>query len=394
MADMRSRLEKILDKHGSALHDAVCQREAKSRKLQLSNKDLVLQFAGADPTDGKSRTQWLAKTYIADADFKLEDLGRAYVALQAFEQFKRKLPIEQRELSKIKSLRKLEALMDPFMKAKEKARLNLDLSSVTGREKRRLEELKAREESIIIQEGNGLATIVSPKTEFAACWWGRGTKWCTAAEKNNAFFDYNNDAPLIILVCPDGEKFQTYLTSNKVTCANALDEHVGKQSVKERWDDFRPLLSWMMEKNGCALCYVPEDYITFDLCYRCVKNNGLALKYVPEKFKTEELCLKSVENWGTALKFVPERYKTPKMCYKSARRMSGARKYIPNNHYTLWLMSKLILLDVKVLIQIMIMIPIGVLCLMLRPVTSGKRNSKVLNHLKTNLQFRHSYIPC
>jgi Domain of unknown function (DUF4116) len=339
---LRSRLNKILELHGQALTEAVGQRESMSTESQLSSKDLVQRFAENDPTDGKSRTQWLVKTYIKDEQFKLEDLGRVHAALSAFERFKRKLPIEQRELSRLKKLRDLEALVDPFVKAEERARLTRDLSTATGREKRRLEEWKARDESIIVQEGKGLPTIAVPMTEFASCWWGRGTQWCTAADKNNAFSKYHKEAPLVIIVCPDGAKFQINVTEDDVTFMDNKDNTVGEETIRERWSEFQSLLYWAIQQNGESLLFVPEKFRTPELCRLAVEQNGSALFHVPsdlkssrgEDQKTPELCRLAIEQNGEILREVSHNYRTLELCRLAVEQNGMALGYVPDEHRT------------------------------------------------------------
>jgi Domain of unknown function (DUF4116) len=367
MPTSRPRLEKILTLYGQALIEAVGQRESNNfndlissrgegtkcatsqrlevktatslevaeREARLSEKDLLHYFADFDPTFGKSRTQWLVKTYIQDDKFKLEDLGRATAALSAFERFKRKLSFEQREISCLMSLRALEALVEPFVKAESKARLERDLSSATGRELRRLEEWKARDESIIIQESEGLPTIVVPMTEFAACWWGRGTKWCTAAEKNNAFTQYHKDTPLIVLVCSNGEKFQVYVTNKDIQFMDATDRKVDEETIREKWNDLHPLISWIMLQNWKILLHpLPEDMITQEFWDVAVKQDGYALSYVPDEHRTSELCRLAVEQNGWALQFVPDHQKTPELCYIAIQQNGRALQYVLNNQKT------------------------------------------------------------
>jgi Domain of unknown function (DUF4116) len=334
MSDTRPRLEKIHVLHGRALSEAVGQREPTSSEAYLSTKDLILRFAGADPTDGKSRTQWLVKTYIQDDQFKLEDLGRVDAALAAFERFKRRLPVEQRELSRFKSLRELETFVDPFVKAEERARLTRDLSTATGREKRRLEEWKARDESIIVQEEEGLPTIAVPMTEFAAQWWGRGTKWCTSAEKNNAFNDYHKDAPLVIIVCPDGAKFQMYVQSDTFQFMDNTDTKVGEKTVSERWNEFQPLIYWAIEQDGQTLGYVPKKYRNPELCRIAVQQNGTALEYILEDKKTPELCKIAVEQNGLALYYVPKEQRTSELYYLAVQQNGLALDFVPENKRT------------------------------------------------------------
>jgi Domain of unknown function (DUF4116) len=346
MSDTRPRLEKILDLYGKTLSEVVNLREPghlqalnssrafvskslDSQEAQLNAKDLVLRFAGSDPTDGKTRTQWLVKTYIQDDQFKLEDLGRADAALAAFERFKRKLPVEQRELSRFKSLRELETLVDPFIKAEARARLERDLSSATGREKRRLEEWKARDESIIVQEAEGLPTIAVPMTEFASCWWGRGTKWCTAAEKNNMFETYHQDAPLIIIVCSDGAKFQAHVKKDDVQFMDNVDKSVNKETVRTRWNEFKPLLDWMLKQNGMTLQFVPEKHRTPELYHLAVEQNGLALQHVHKNKRTPELCRLAIEQDGRALQYVPQEHRTPELCRIAIEQNGRVLKDIP-----------------------------------------------------------------
>jgi Domain of unknown function (DUF4116) len=334
MSDTRPRLEKIIDLYGQALFDAISQREPTLPEAHLSNRDLVLRFAGADPTNGKSRTQWLVKTYIADEQFKLEDLGRVDAALAAFERFKRKLPVEQRELSQFKSLRMVEALVDPFVGAEAKARLERDLSSATGREKRRLEELKARDESIIIQEQEGLPTIAVPMTEFASKWWGRGTKWCTASEKENAFENYHTDAPLIVIVCPDGEKFQAHVTKENFQFMDATDQKVNEKTVWERWDELKSLIYWALEQNGMILKYVPEEHRNLELCCLAIEQNGMALQFIPENKRIPELCQIAIEQNGWALWLVPKKHHTSEVYRVAVEQNGWALEYIPVDNRT------------------------------------------------------------
>jgi hypothetical protein len=354
MLAIRPRLEKILALHGQALLDAVGQREHND-SLQVGaqfevnelfadalDRDLLRRFAEADPTDGKSRTQWLVKTYIQDEQFKLEDLGRAYAALSAFERFKPKFSIRQRELSRLKSLLDLETLVAPFIKAKERIRLTRDLSSATGRELRRLEEMKARDESIIVQEEDGLPTIVVPMTKFASCWWGRGTTWCTAAEKDNAFMMYYQDAPLVIIVCPDGSKFQMYVKSYIFRFMDNTDETVDEKIILERWNEFQSLIYWAIEQNGDILQFVPSNHRTPELCRLAIEQNGKALYAVPhdptsiycEDYKMPELYRIAVERNGMALQYIPQNKITSELCRIAVVRNGWALQHVPAEQRT------------------------------------------------------------
>ena len=54
--------------------------------------------------------------------------------------------------------------------------------------------------------------VIVPKTEAAAKWFGKGTKWCTAADKDN-MFDYYNKRGLLYIVFWNGKKYQLHFES-------------------------------------------------------------------------------------------------------------------------------------------------------------------------------------
>jgi Domain of unknown function (DUF4116) len=344
MTKPHDRLNIITNLYGHALQKAIQSRPYDAGETHKTIQDLIIRFSKADPHPGKARTQWLIKTYIRDERFKLEDLGRAYAALLAFEQFKRKLPIEHRELNKLHSLSDLEALVEPFIQSEELAKLTHDLSSVTGRKKRRLEALKARDESIILHssaiclqipdltssrvEGANLPTIVVPMTEFAACWWGRGTKWCTAAEKNNAFAEYHKIAPLVIIVCSDGTKFQIHVTPKTIDFMDSMDKDVKRQTIIDRWSELSLLLYWMIEQNGRALSYVPDEHKDSRTCRMAVKQNGLSLQFVPEAQQSLGLCHMAVKQNAKALRYVCKKNKTPTLCYNAVSQNGMTLRYV------------------------------------------------------------------
>jgi hypothetical protein len=60
-----------------------------------------------------------------------------------------------------------------------------------------------------------------------------------------------------------------------------------------------------VKKDGVALCFVPEEMRTAEVCLAAVKRVGRALADVPESLKTAEVCLAAVKRVGRALCFVP-----------------------------------------------------------------------------------------
>ena len=62
-----------------------------------------------------------------------------------------------------------------------------------------------------------------------------------------------------------------------------------------------------INKDRCALKFVPEHMKTEELCKMAVNQNGRALKFVPEHMKTEELCKIALNQNESVLKFVPKK---------------------------------------------------------------------------------------
>jgi hypothetical protein len=60
--------------------------------------------------------------------------------------------------------------------------------------------------------------VIHPADEAAACYYGQGTQWCTAASKNNMFSHYAEDGELYILIPKQpkyaGEKYQLHFESS------------------------------------------------------------------------------------------------------------------------------------------------------------------------------------
>jgi hypothetical protein len=61
----------------------------------------------------------------------------------------------------------------------------------------------------------------------------------------------------------------------------------------------------LVEQNGLALEYVPDELRTPEVCDKAVGQDGLALKYVPDELMTREVCEKAVGQDGRAIIYVP-----------------------------------------------------------------------------------------
>ncbi|MGA1048922.1 MAG: hypothetical protein ACO3UU_13015, partial [Minisyncoccia bacterium] len=67
---------------------------------------------------------------------------------------------------------------------------------------------------------DGDVRVIVPLDEKAACYYGQGTRWCTAATKGENYFErYNSEGPLYIIIPKKpkypGEKYQLHVNSEQ-----------------------------------------------------------------------------------------------------------------------------------------------------------------------------------
>jgi hypothetical protein len=132
-----------------------------------------------------------------------EDLYKIKESLTLFEKAKRtnNLPIDKKDINKFN----IDTLFNLTFELQ-----NQNLQSNTEKEK----EIKEGAEKVF--ENNEWVIIV-PDTEEAACYYGKGTKWCTAGNSHNQFDYYNRQGTLYILINKQdpSEKFQFHFESSQ-----------------------------------------------------------------------------------------------------------------------------------------------------------------------------------
>ena len=190
-----------------------------SRKLE--------QIEDADPTPNKQYTEWLVRRYVDGSIVRFEDVLSTWAdLLNEFHRLKtrRLLPPELMDINKFKTEQDLKQLhksvLDIFNSTDEKV------------------EVQKGESTEILN--NSEVRIIIPNDEASACYYGQGTRWCTAAKNNNMFGGYSShNHPLFILLpknpTHDGEKYQVHLLENE--WMDEEDTEVGAQEVIERFSN-------------------------------------------------------------------------------------------------------------------------------------------------------------
>lgn len=185
-----------------------------------SAEQALAALADADPSRNGKFVNWIVDRYIAN-DFLMEDLPRVKRALENFETVSAQL--DKKDINQYRKLSDLEDAIEPLLTQQQ---------PVTGKGQQRLAKDKAKAESEIIINTPNFKVVV-PKTEEASCFWGRGTKWCTAAtDSDNMFNIYHKQGPIYTIMAKiDGtvRKFQLHYKSDQFM--DEKDNPVNKSDI-------------------------------------------------------------------------------------------------------------------------------------------------------------------
>lgn len=259
MADIPRHLLWLHARHGVALSAALADRDG----INLSPGAAIAVFAEADPTRGLRLTDWLVRTYVKQASFRFEDVRAGPQS----------------------TVGKTLALFVSKRGTLEPERRNINLYESPGalwkavggdkalKPSKREERARARSESaILVEDERGIVAV--PLTEYAACWWGRGTRWCTAAREDNAFENYAGEGPLFVLILPDGRKAQFHVSSYGSDLKDAADDDMSAQDRQAFVELLDPLVLWAIDSNGSAMRFA-SDHLKQDrdTVLRAIRSN-------------------------------------------------------------------------------------------------------------------------
>ena len=195
LSDLRNRIQQKL-KIGSPLD---------AEQEDLTAKQILHAIEQGDPTPNKEYVQWLAKCY-ANEGVKLEDIvskGADWLKTYAQLKVKRLLPPNVTNIMNLKFDQLPDVVLD-----------NELLNKLQSAEDKTADKGKA---TTVFE--NGAVRIIVPHDETSACYYGQGTRWCTAARANNMYDNYARDGDLYILLPKqpkyDGEKYQLHFASGQ-----------------------------------------------------------------------------------------------------------------------------------------------------------------------------------
>lgn len=184
----------------------------------------------------KVNIAWVVRMYIAK-QFKVEDASRIKRELDTFAKFKSKLT--NKDLNSYKSLDQLYDALEPF-------------EGVEAPVSKKAEVKAAKSEGADVVLDTPELKVIRPKTEAAACLYGSGTKWCTAAATDNMFDHYNDQGDLYILIAKlDGEsrKFQLHYETDSFL--NERDTALSKDDIAKLSElpAYKQFLNMLIKKH-------------------------------------------------------------------------------------------------------------------------------------------------
>ena len=156
----------------------------------------------ADPTTNKQYVQWLARLYSKDQT-KMEDIySTIHNYLVKFHKLnqQKKLVSPANDINRYPSFNNFMDVMDTYDNPAEPELVD-----------------KGKAEQVF---NDASVRVIVPRDEPAACYYGQGTRWCTAATKGHNYFNqYSKNGSLYILLPKkpqyDGEKYQLHFGSEQ-----------------------------------------------------------------------------------------------------------------------------------------------------------------------------------
>jgi hypothetical protein len=291
--------ERLINDFGGKLLSRI---DKDSTAPKTDNMTSVIQkISSIDPSPNKELAFWCVLNY-ANANnpkflggiTKFEDIGRAMNALEIFKKLlmKPKLspPLPVRDINQIRGLVQLEKIVDSYSKE----------DTVSNKEQANSEEAAfyKTNQAKLLYNDNQIKVII-PKTEQTSCFFGKGTKWCTAATKNNMFSNYSKaDDPLyIVMIKGSNEKYQFHFGTDQFMDATDLEinpvELFNKYPIL--WKIFEPIA---IKNLYLPLIKNPSESVQL----AAVQKDGYSIRFI--KNPSEDIKLAAVHRYGYAINYI------------------------------------------------------------------------------------------
>ncbi len=237
----RLDIQKTIEKQGANIQRRM--KEDDSIRNNETVEDFVTEVMKVDPTPNQKYGLWIINMYLSGAIKRFEDLPRVTEPLMVFHKFKQRMQIK--DINQIKTLNQLYDLTEPFEDQKSNKEVKRGYR----------DELITKGEAEILLNNNKWRVIV-PKTEAASCEFGKNTKWCTAANRNNQFNSYNNNGKKIYIIedKPNNRRYQFSFDDEQFT-----DERDNPINLYDFFNQNKDVLNSVKDFNEQFKFYKHDD---------------------------------------------------------------------------------------------------------------------------------------
>jgi len=280
-----------------ALHDDPTALASQAQRASLDQIASVI-LEHIDPTEDGRFAPWLLKQYSLGY-FKLGDTRKLRRFLRSFLAF--------------------EASQFPSGNASALPNSFYELSPIVHSWISNNETKALAESRILHQKPDGF-TIAVPRTEFAAKWWGLGTKWQSSHWQNNKFHRLNEQSPMIVMKFADGTKLQMALSDRMFALTDEEDRPIDLAALGADWRQVYAAIYAAVHLNPDILSRIPPALVDQSLVEAAVRSNYHAMRHIPSDLWTPQLCALALSEapgalywlsaWATDVGLSPEKFFT------------------------------------------------------------------------------------
>jgi hypothetical protein len=241
----------------------------------------------ADPTKNKQYVPWIIRNYVNNPSLKFEDaITKVTEPLQKFFKLvnKKQIPAPNNDIGRIKDLAGLVQVVDQHPDVVDEPK-DVD----RGQAKPYYQDADIR--------------VLIPEDQTAACYYGQGTKWCTAGKENNMFNRYNKEGEMYIILPKKpsyaGEKYQFHFQTKQFM--NEKDHRVNLTELRNRYPQLATIFARQAKENH-ILALDPEITDLPALMIRAMPVFGESLRHLLEQNRTT-LAKEIFKEMGRAVKF-------------------------------------------------------------------------------------------
>ncbi len=269
--------QKTLDNYGDRLSKELSD-EYNYSDHKTTPEQAIEHFEANDPTPKKAYVKHFIRWYLDGSLQRLEDTSKATKPLQLYNKFRLRDDVPD-----IATM-----TFDDLLDLGEKLASTASNSEISKSE----EEEFYKNGSAQLLVNNDEWKVVIPKTEEASVYFGRNTRWCTAAtETTNYFGYYNKQGKLyIILQKKLNKRWQFHFETSQFM--DEKDHQISKEDKDEIGNKSGVFNCIDLSKDGLLIKHIPNP--TFQQMKIAVKENALSLFYINDKTQIPKEIYKSI----------------------------------------------------------------------------------------------------